>query len=257
MLLRTPDHLQEENNRIVYRALNELFAQGNSVLDPSIGEVLQGNVPQPILVTLEGVLASFDGSLSAVNPQASNAISILRDYGNVVIVSHNPDWRNVHTFLQDQRLWSDDMLQLSLGNWEGVGNAGTSTDTSHLQNTLLISYSKYLQELREQYPYLPISSFENLSILQNVRSKKLFGPVFRKVRIPLIDTSLLEATYENPGIYPLPVVRFDNMQFADLNDPRYLSLGDAVKAVINRYTNPKFLLSKNGDEWDEEKGDNG
>lgn len=176
----------------VYNRLNFHFEEHGFVYDEEILPLIR-SLPRPIVVDFNGLFCNNQLPLT-VNPEAGQVLGLLREIGNVVIVTTASDWGKVHGFLQDNGLWFDDMVLMTQQNYYNESAASVWDEIAD-----------YLHFIKTQNPSF-VYRFSHF--MTGSPSDKRIAPVFMKpFPVPILDDNPI-AIFNNPGMKGIPVKSF-------------------------------------------------
>lgn len=176
----------QDEKLVLAKTINHFLARGLPAFD--VVEHIR-KFPKPIAVDFNNVLANNTSPI-VVRPEAASFLLQLREIGNVFIVTSATGWMAVQKIMDQSRIWSDDMVLMTMPNWRFVQD----------------DYSKGRQ-VREEY--LKLAGEAGLGITQEQlvaqRGPKRVAPIFGKPwLVPIID-DYEDVTENNPGMLGIRV----------------------------------------------------
>src|SRR3989344_9613249 len=180
--------------------------------------------PKPIAVDFNNVLANNESPLQ-LNPEAPRFLKELRKIGNVFIVTSASGWETLHTFMKENRLWSEDIVLLTSGIW------GFLTDWDKNSREGKILRKEFLQTAKAAG--WKVTSEDLLSPPGGKRVAPLFNKPFL---VPIID-DLTMATEKNPGMLGINVKTWEpnpEPWVIKFNEDK-ITLKEAVEIVKDHY----------------------
>ncbi len=200
--------------------MNRGFREGKSVLD---GDMLQymRRLPRPIVVDFNNVLANNTLPVRH-NPEAVDHLNVLREVGNVVIVTSAWDWDAVEKILRKGRMWHKDMTLVTADNW---GRQKETPDNIKTINSFIDFIGKS----------------EDLGYRDFLNGYKRVAHLFYKsFLVPILDNDP-KVVENNPGMLGIcikawePGASADLRQELDIGDAPRFSLEEAVIKVREHY----------------------
>lgn len=148
--------------------------------------------PRPILVDFNNVISNNSDPLR-LNPESPNFLNVLRQIGNIFIVTSASGWKNVQGFMVESRIWHPDMVLMTSPIWEFItmddkgNNAGETLRQDFLKRAKSLGWDCEKRDLYRPSGY------------------KCVAPIFDKPwELPFIDNDGA-VTNSNPGILGIRV----------------------------------------------------
>jgi hypothetical protein len=199
------------------KRLNANFERGQSVFKKE-NLWLVRSIENPILVDFNNTLVN-EGRPWALNPEASETIDILRQYGTVIVVTTNTtDWDLRQQALEKFAVWHPDMILLTAKNYFPSNPREIARSRESIKD--YIWFNKLVGREFSSRDFTPF-----------LHAKKI-SPIFMKpFNVPLID-DLEENTRNNPGIFGLRVRAWCQNDC----DPNLLTLKQAAIVTAHYYS---------------------
>lgn len=216
-----------QEKRAVVEFLNAKFKEGTRA-DEVLDQLRR--LKRPVLIDFNNVIADNERVLT-LNPQAPEALSKLHASTDIIIVTTAENWEYVHTFLVENKLWTDDLILMVPNNYRfmsqhaldgGINMSGQAEDQSAIK---LIT--EYIEFRKNNGMNIEPEMFRGMNV-----SRKQLAPLFQKpYDIPIIDDGY-DAVKDNPGMLGVPVRSFDPKRGRPYQDH---TLKDAIDQTLEYY----------------------
>lgn len=182
-------------------SLNDAFRSGLPAYDADVLSAIR-SLHRPIVVDFNGILADSSEPL-IVNPQAMDFLSRIRKVGDVVIVTTSSGWDGIQSFLDQNGLWTDDLILMVKENWRFTQEyAGEDEEDNEYDVTYL--RDEFVEYRKKIGRPVDAEGFDR----NNALGAKHVAPIFNKpFDIPIID-DWNGATQDNPGMFGVLVKEF-------------------------------------------------